>query len=346
MTGAASRERDRRADALRRRATALLGDWPQDAGGRADELLGLVASISDVLAAKGPADRGLAGLGRLAADLQELALDLYRHDATGRALRLAGFDRTLRRLQQETSTARLVERACDEARLACGLERVMLSRVDVGRCHPWRVNDEQRSAAWFVGWEDGDIDLRALSLAHVVAEGRPDVIPTDGPDNHELVRLSHSTSYVVAPVMPAGEVVGLFHADHGGDARPCDEADRDVLRLFAELFGHLYERAFLIERVHAQHQQIREALTVVERGLAPGAEPPPRPAAAPPPGLEELTGREHEVLDLLAQGLDNATIAERLGIARPTVKTHVGRILGKLGASSRAEVVARLHGRA
>jgi len=54
---------------------------------------------------------------------------------------------------------------------------------------------------------------------------------------------------------------------------------------------------------------------------------------------ESLTARENEVLQLVAQGLPNKTIAIRLGITEHTVKFHVTSILGKLGASSRTEAV-------
>src|SRR5215471_549277 len=53
----------------------------------------------------------------------------------------------------------------------------------------------------------------------------------------------------------------------------------------------------------------------------------------------DLTEREREVLKLLVEGLSNADIAERLTVTRSTVKFHVGGILSKLGASSRAEAV-------
>jgi DNA-binding NarL/FixJ family response regulator len=56
---------------------------------------------------------------------------------------------------------------------------------------------------------------------------------------------------------------------------------------------------------------------------------------------EALTTREHEVLELLADGLSNRRAAERLGISEHTVKFHVASIYGKLGASSRAEAIRR-----
>ena len=57
--------------------------------------------------------------------------------------------------------------------------------------------------------------------------------------------------------------------------------------------------------------------------------------------LEALTPREAEVLALMARGLGNRKIAERLDISEHTAKFHVSSILGKLGASSRTEAVAK-----
>ncbi|GGS61843.1 DNA-binding response regulator [Planobispora rosea] len=68
---------------------------------------------------------------------------------------------------------------------------------------------------------------------------------------------------------------------------------------------------------------------------------PPRPV--PGPGMERLTDREREVLALVATGMSNEEIALHLTISHATVKTHVSRIIGKLGARDRAQLVVHAY---
>lgn len=82
-----------------------------------------------------------------------------------------------------------------------------------------------------------------------------------------------------------------------------------------------------------------EGLIVFDRAFAP-ADRATRDRDASTP-VEELTPRELEVLQLLAEGLPNKTIARRLGISEHTVKFHLNAVLGKLDAHSRTEAVTR-----
>ncbi|MBX5493109.1 MAG: response regulator transcription factor [Chloroflexi bacterium] len=92
------------------------------------------------------------------------------------------------------------------------------------------------------------------------------------------------------------------------------------------------------ETIVAAVRAVALGLTVVDPAAVPGLlAGAPRPAVDV--GAEPLTARELEVLALLAQGLPNKQIAQRLGISEHTVKFHVGAILAKLGAASRTEAV-------
>jgi DNA-binding NarL/FixJ family response regulator len=102
----------------------------------------------------------------------------------------------------------------------------------------------------------------------------------------------------------------------------------------------------------AEPEELLEAIRVVTQGDAllapsvtrrlisafvasPARSSPPLPTA----GLDVLTEREREVLGLIAQGLNNAEIAGRLFLSVATVKTHVSRIMTKLDARDRAQLV-------
>jgi DNA-binding NarL/FixJ family response regulator len=131
-------------------------------------------------------------------------------------------------------------------------------------------------------------------------------------------------------------------------------ATRIVMLTTFDLNEYVYEAlragasGFLLKDVPAE--QLVDGIRVVARGealLAPSitrrlieefTKAPPEPARALP-GLDELTARELEVFKLVARGMSNAEIAAELVVSDTTVKTHVARVLMKLGLRDRVQAV-------
>ncbi len=98
------------------------------------------------------------------------------------------------------------------------------------------------------------------------------------------------------------------------------------------------ERLFDAVRVIAAGEALL-APTVTRRLIGEFTRLRPRPSDGPGTALAALTPRETEVLRLIAEGLSNPEIAARLLVTEETVKTHVSRVLGKLGLRGRAQAV-------
>jgi DNA-binding NarL/FixJ family response regulator len=89
--------------------------------------------------------------------------------------------------------------------------------------------------------------------------------------------------------------------------------------------------------IHAALAAVRSGLTVMDTQLASSLVPAQQPRE--PKGRGELTERERQVVQLLAEGLSNKLVADRLGISDHTAKFHVNGVMAKLGASTRTEAV-------
>ncbi|MDR6198266.1 DNA-binding NarL/FixJ family response regulator [Microbacterium sp. SORGH_AS428] len=102
------------------------------------------------------------------------------------------------------------------------------------------------------------------------------------------------------------------------------------------------QRHELISAIHAVHRGDATLSPRVTRRMIELLGTPPVRSAAPDP-TEALTEREREVFLAMAQGATNAEIAAALFLGESTVKTHVGRILAKLGARDRVQAVVIAH---
>jgi len=120
-----------------------------------------------------------------------------------------------------------------------------------------------------------------------------------------------------------------------------DEYVYDALRAGASGFllkDVTAERLFDAVRVVAAGQALL-APTVTRRLISEFALMRPKPDDRPTPGLATLTPRETQVLRLVAEGLSNQEISARLIVTEETVKTHVSRMLSKLGLRDRTQAV-------
>jgi DNA-binding NarL/FixJ family response regulator len=201
------------------------------------------------------------------------------------------------------------------------------------------VDDEALLRTAFSSLIDAEDDLEVVGQA---ADGReavgmaarlgPDVVVMD-------VRM---------PVMDGIEATRQITGDQGADVPrvlilttfDLDEYVFDALRAGASGFAlksrPLEELLSAIRTVAAGEALL--APSVTRRLIAHFAHRAPAPARAAP-SLAELTEREREVLALVARGLSNAELAGTLHVSLPTAKTHVSRILTKLGARDRTQLV-------
>jgi DNA-binding NarL/FixJ family response regulator len=152
-------------------------------------------------------------------------------------------------------------------------------------------------------------------------------------------------SDVVLAEITGKRLASLSPAPDGAESIPLVLLIDDVTR--GELLRAIHNGARAILPRTAQPAEIFAAIEAVAAGLTafgPDELDLLLPSASdiePEAALEALSGREIEVLALMAQGLANKGIADRLNISEHTVKFHVSSILSKLAASSRTDAVTR-----
>jgi DNA-binding NarL/FixJ family response regulator len=114
--------------------------------------------------------------------------------------------------------------------------------------------------------------------------------------------------------------------------------ETDVTAVWAAGASVLLNRQVDGDKLAAVVQTAVHGLTILDPALAQTLLLAP---SATPPLADDLTPREQDVLQLLAEGMTNRAIAQRLDISDHTVKFHVNAIMSKLGAQSRTEAVVQ-----
>lgn len=302
---------------------------------------------------RGPGDELTARrLYLLALDLQQLLLEVQQEELLSSTRRLEACGDGLARLRNMPNSSDMLASACKEAVTRCDFGRVVLSRVEGGEWLPTSGHFVESDASWFSEWVGQGIQLRGdTPEARLLTERRPAAVYDTGstPVHREIiVESGQSTSYVIAPLMTSGKVVGLLHADHFPEGRQVDEVDRDVLWAYAEGLNRIHERMVLMERVDGQRNQVETLLRTVVDSMDSSSGSDLLGArtrlTAGPDVLADLTTREVEVLQLIVEGASNRGIGSRLVITEDTVKSHVKQILRKLGVANRAQAIACVAG--
>ena len=298
--------------------------------------------------------------------LGQLQLKVERARAEQRTRRYAATRSALARLHGIDSVAQMLERAPVEL-CRCGFDRAFISRVAESM---WWVESVHVTADPDWAGEIARVGrTQPTHLDHLLIESeimrrRAPVLVHDAQDdpriNTAIAAASLSRSYVAAPIMPEGRIIGFLHADCYQSSRHVDEEDLAVLWMFAEAFGFAFQRTALSERLRAARDEVQR----MARGIATAADelctantvvgrphPSEGGATSPAPVAASLAANTHigsllsrrelDVVTLMAEGKSNGAIATHLVISEGTVKTHVKHILRKLKASNRAEAVFR-----
>ncbi|PPJ25564.1 helix-turn-helix domain-containing protein [Nocardia nova] len=292
------------------------------------------------------ADAAQAGMITAILDAQLQAREVLLR---ARSRRIAALAASITRLRATTSVDALVREMCAE--LTGGLEFrcATYSTVDSSGCtvrhgHPEAVGAPLQTP---VPWRPGPAEKRCLA-EHRPAVGEPATAGLGNP----IIAPDGVSGYVVAPIIVGAEVFALIHA-----ARELpwavDSTDVQLVDLIASAFAAVYDREVRVARIRHQRQTLLAAVrrladdteSMDDASFALGIEDTSTPLSAPiapmRPSLQQLlTPREGEVLKLIVAGASNNEIAEQLVITVETVKSHVKRILRKLGAVNRSEVIS------
>ena len=309
---------------------------------------------------------------REAADAHAAQLERLRERYETRFAAMDAVHGAIAGLREVTSPAAILGGAPVELCRCSKLERAVISLVRDGHL--------VAEAAWFeddaVGAAKALEMLRAdaLRLEHPLVETdvvrrRRATIVTDAQAHPRVHRPTARTmgwhTYLAAPLVVSGQVIGVIHADAGKSGHALDVLAGDILWTFSKGLAEVYETASLRRALRRQSSEMRQFVEwlgtrsseLSDASMHFAAEQ--AEASDPPGGLDVraagprvddravfedlLTRREVDVLRLVVRGQPNSAIADGLVISQATVKFHVTNILRKLHVRNRAEAVARYH---
>ena len=276
---------------------------------------------------------------------------------------LSRVQESLARLSGISSVSTLIDRAPDEV-CRLGFDRAIISRVHGSLWVPETVHivgdPEWAQEILQVGRAEPQQLTHMILETEMVRRRGPLLVANvqSDPRVHQpMAAASLSRSYVAAPIMPQGRVIGFLHADCYVQRRHVDEFDRDLLWIFARAFGYAFERTVLLERLHSLRREVGRLTADITKATDEFVNAEVEVARIDRENLamarhdaamfvvdddmiSALTRREIDVMKHMASGKTNAGIAARLVVSEGTVKSHVKHILRKLAAANRAEAVS------
>jgi DNA-binding CsgD family transcriptional regulator len=251
----------------------------------------------------------------------------------------------IRRMKKAGSLQGLGRQACTELCDVLGFDSALLSFVEDDG-FVVEESDHGLGGPTVIARRDCAAERTCIRHRDTVRTDEADVPPSPG--YRELLGSAH---YIVAPVVAKSRVVALLHVGRRSDDGISD-GDVDVFDAFASAYSLLHERMLNTERVQQQRTSIaraaarltdeadRIAAAAISFDLEDDTRVEPPMVAADSALAATLSDREREVFERLVLGASNAEIAEELVITVETVKTHVKRILRKIGAINRSEAIA------
>jgi DNA-binding CsgD family transcriptional regulator len=289
---------------------------------------------------------------RVLVELLALEREIVEADYVRRSDALERIADAVRRLGEIGSPHGILDRAAEELGTSSALGRVVLSEVRGDALvvrSMWSVEGSEVVAAALEKLRTSPIRLEYPLVEDEVARGqRTQIVQARGARSRGAQRLGDVLgwdSYVVAALVVQGATVGLLHGDACLTGRTLDSLDVEIVTRYAEGLAGVFERAVLREMLQQHHHELRSAVEWMSARLGQlsggSGEVTAVGVAAEASLMDALTARELEVLRLLARGQTNLEIARTLVVREGTIKYHVKNILRKLGATSRADAVAR-----
>ncbi|TPG36492.1 helix-turn-helix transcriptional regulator [Mycolicibacterium hodleri] len=335
-------------NALAYQLCEFAGVLPAAPSSTLDDAIAMAARVTDLMLAREPEHDGLEPLATHRAVLTaflQAQVDAHKARAAAHADVVRSLTDGIRRMRKAESLQRLGRQARVSLCETMGFDQALLSFVEADG---FVVEESERG----IGGPTV-VPRRHCTSERECIHTQETVEATDAAVSSEsgYRELLGTGNYLVAPILAKSRVVALLHVTKPrGRAIAIGEAD--VLDAFAAAYSLLYEKILNAERLQRQHASIAQAAERLAEQAdriafaainfdfdeQAGDEIPMLPIDSALTAT--LSDREHDVFERLVLGASNADIAETLVITIETVKTHVKRILRKIGAVNRAEAIA------